>query len=144
MNLSANSALLATGELFQGLNSRFSKSQPSLDIGDLGIAVAVLLGLVAAIYAVGKLATRLDASRRYNSPRRLFRDLCQAHGLDRRQRRLLSRLAYWQHLRHPARLFLEPQRYEVANLGPHLDEFADQYEALRDKLFATDETSSSA
>jgi hypothetical protein len=79
----------------------------------------------------------LLARARGTYPRQgLFRDLCRAHGLDRAQRNLLERLAAAQGLSVPARLFLEPERFARAALGPSLSGEFEDVDAIRRIIFA--------
>ena len=47
-----------------------------------------------------------------DSPQRLWKDLCAAHRLNRRERNLLARLVEHHHLLQPATLFVEPRLWE--------------------------------
>jgi hypothetical protein len=116
------------GRNFRGSNAQLSRDD--LLIFSIGIlAVACLLALLRRL-AQG-------APRRpVNSPRRLFRDLCRLHGLDRGSRLLLVRLARYQKLDHPGRLFVEPERFEPGNLGP-LASKQQRYREIRERLFGT-------
>ena len=110
-----------------GGNGRFGATHIVL----LTLAVAAL-----AAIAIGARRLRSNGERQYNNPRALFRALCRAHGLDRASRRLLDQLARQQRLADPARLFLEPERFEPANLGASLKSQQARFTSLRDRLFA--------
>ncbi|MBX3412311.1 MAG: hypothetical protein KF708_06295 [Pirellulales bacterium] len=97
----------------------------------LTLAVAGLAAL-----ALWARQVRAGSGRQQNNPRALFRALCRAHGLDHASRRLLDQLARQQRLADPARLFLEPERFEAASLGPALKSQQGRYASLRDRLFA--------
>lgn len=92
----------------------------------LGLILAAAVS-IAAWTIWRSLARRAQARRRY-SPHELFCQLCEAHGLDRTQRRALCRLAQQQQLEHPGRLFLEPERFEAGE-GPVLAK-------IKERLFA--------
>ncbi len=100
--------------------------------------LAVIGGCAVLAAAVWWLLTRFtDIGRaRPNSPRKLFAELCSAHGLDAANRRLLAKIARWQRLKHPARLFMEPERFETVNLSPQLAASREQVEAIRKQIFA--------
>lgn len=97
-------------------------------IGGCAVLAAVAWWLLARFTDMGR--------TRPNSPRKLFAELCAAHGLDAAGRRLLARVARWQRLKHPARLFMEPERFETVNLSPQLRASGKQLEAIRKQLFA--------
>src|SRR5688500_7467423 len=97
--------LAASGFLWQ-LGNRLGVSRWTentwVSVGAVTVAIAV-----AVLWA----GTRLFSSREQrivNSPPRLFRELCRAHRLSRRQVKLLQLLASLHGLDQPARLFLEP------------------------------------
>jgi hypothetical protein len=70
-----------------------------------------------------------------DSPRRLFRDLCRAHRLPYRSRRLLRRLAAARGIAEPARLFVDASCFDTANLPEKLTPAADDVRLLRHRLF---------
>lgn len=102
------------------------------------IAVAVL-ALVALLGTGIWLTLRTLAARkqlRSNDGMQLFLELCRVHQLDRASRRLLQRLATAHELKHPALLFVEPQRYDSNELDASWQSSHDKLVALRDLLFA--------
>ncbi len=111
-----------------------------LDLG--GVLIGSML-LVAAIGLTWYLIRRyLERSQPgYADPQELFNELCLAHRLSWQETSLLTRLADEHHLADPGRLFLEPERFELAGLGAELRDQSGPLAALRDKLFApADET----
>jgi hypothetical protein len=99
----------------------------------------VIAGFLLTIWLLSRWATQQERSGSYHSPRKLFRSLCRAHQLDRMQRRLLRRLAKRHQLERPAALFLEPDRFSPARLGPDFQDQAEALLALRTRLFAEHE-----
>jgi len=93
----------------------------------------------ALLAAVGILAAQIGRRIRRATPdhsRRLFAGLCQAHGLARRDRGLLRRLAGSQGLDPPARLFLEPERFAPVAIPAKLASCGARLQAIRGRLFA--------
>ncbi len=128
--------VLAQQSRWRSLGRGVRGKSSNFDTGDIVIALSVLAGIAVAIWLLANLLDRNDRRRRYNRPRALFRDLCRVHDLNYGRRRLLRQIARWQRLRQPARLFLEPERFEPGNLSPRLRLRTEQVTALRDKLFA--------
>lgn len=98
---------------------------------------ALVLAIIAAVGFGLWLALRVAATREkrgYRSPRRLFNELCLAHQLDRPSRALLKRLAVAHNLT-PSRLFLDPERFDAAQLGGTWTGERPQLEQLRDTIF---------
>jgi hypothetical protein len=116
------------GSGLRGTHARF-------DSGDVVIGLLILAGVVLAMVFLSRYLASHDRGRVYNSPRALFRSLCKAHNLDRGSRRLLWQVARWQRLAHPARLFLEANRFDAANLSPQLRQQADLLKQLQTRLF---------
>lgn len=105
---------------------------------DLGGMLIGSMLLVAAIGLTWYLVRRyLERSQPgFADPQELFSELCQAHHLSWQETSLLTRLADQHRLADPARLFLEPERFEPLGLGADLRDQAGQLAVLRDKLFA--------
>ena len=128
--------LLAAGPRWRSMGSGFRGRRARLDSSDLITGLVIFAGIVVAVILLSRFMARQDGRKHYNSPRALFRSLAKAHGLDWASRRLLRQVARWQRLAHPARLFLEPSRYDPVNLSPQLRERLGEIHALRDRIFA--------
>ena len=123
-------------QIFRDMGSGFREKRESFEPTDLLwwlLAVAVLM---AAFGCLASFLAKRDKRRLFNNPRSLFKALCAAHDLDRTSRNLLKQLAWAQHLETPARLFLEPDRFDPALAGPELAGQTAALGALRKKLFA--------
>jgi len=120
--------------LSQGLSSEFRERQ--VTAGDVVIALLILAGIAVAVWFLSRLLPLGGQRRARSSPGRLFLSLCTAHRLRWREYWWLWRLARSQRLRDPARLFLEPERWEAAGLSPALRVHASQLTRLRERLFA--------
>ena len=121
---------------FRNMGSQFRGPRAQVETDEIITGAILMLGLVVVIYILWRLASRHERQGAYDSPRRLFQQLCKAHALDRPRRGLLKRMARWYRLAHPAQLFLESDRFEAANLGP---EFVGEMAAvaqLRQVLFS--------
>jgi len=132
--------LFAQRSAVEELASRMGDSfrEPGLRL-DGSQMIAVILGALAILAVFWGLRRWLggdDDRKTYFSPRKLFSDLCAAHGLTRKESRLLRSLARAQGLADPARLFLEPERFDPEALGPALARESDPLRALRERLFA--------
>ena len=82
---------LAEQGRFQHMGRRFRRGAPAADMGDVLTLIAVLVGVFVVIWLIARLSG-LKSRSGYNSPRRLFREMCLAHGLDRQSRLLLRKL----------------------------------------------------
>lgn len=94
------------------------------------LAIALIVAAAVAFVVWRQLRDRREMT---NS---LFDGLCGAHELTRRERRLLDRLARCQRLAEPARLFLEPERWDPNHLPGELAAEAETLALLKTRLFA--------
>ena len=97
------------------------------------IAATALMAGGFAIYAY--LKRRSDMTVRCDDPKKLFRELCQAHGIDSRGRRLLWRLASAWNFAQPAEVFLTPAAFEPSRVPGDLRGRLDELKQLRSRLF---------
>jgi hypothetical protein len=134
MTLSTNILLFADRSRFGNLGEAFRSHGDAVDRTEVMWGLVFLTALVVMLWLVSRWLKRRQRAQPYNSPRRLFFGLCRAHGLRWSDRWLLWRVAKWQRLKDPGRLFLEPQRFEEANLGP-LRASAPRLKAIRQRLF---------
>jgi hypothetical protein len=118
----------------QGLADEFRNRR--LTVTDVLLGVAILLGVAAVAWACSRLLRMRDRYRVFRSPARLFFVLCRAHRLRWRECWWLWRLARFQRLRDPARLFLEAERFDPAQLSPSLRARGHELMQLRGRLFA--------
>lgn len=104
-----------------------------------GTVELVLLGgvtlLLTCTLAWQLITRRPQREFRFNSPTRLFTELCRAHRLDRTNRRLLKQLAAERGLKNAALLFVEPEHFDLTNLPADLKSSAAELRHLKHKLF---------
>jgi hypothetical protein len=127
--------LLAEEMLLDSAELPHGAAPPSSPVADnllwfcMVAAVVVLAALTGWRLASGR------ERRRINSPHRLLGELCAAHGLGRREQRLLRAAARVLNLQHPARLFLEPHLLAQASQHPLLASRRQELAELRRQLF---------
>ena len=127
--------LFGDQERFAHMGRRFQQGGSTLQADQL----LVLMGVLSAVLIVVWLLSRylaLRETRGHRSPRRMFRELCRAHGLGWEDRQLLRQLARWHRLPSASLLFLDAQRFDTQTLGPMLDGHAERLQAIRARLFA--------
>jgi hypothetical protein len=137
--MNACSVLLADFEVVKSMSNRFHGRQAQLHTSDLLMGLGLFVIVALAAWALSRLTRRGDDRQQYNNPRSLFRELCQAHDIDRAGRALLQKVARSQNL-SPAQLFLEPDRWQAEALDPLLAPYEDECRALYERLFAQPET----
>ena len=121
------------GKLARSMGENFRGENAQLDIVDVWIGLGVVTVLAVVVLVLSQYVARRERARRCYSPHGLFNQLCQAHGLDRSACKALWRLARQDELEHPARLFLEPERFDRPSAVVDADREA--YRQLRGKLF---------
>jgi hypothetical protein len=132
--------LLAEQDPLENIAREFKGREDRIESGYLWTGLWILLGLVAAIWLLAKVFQLYEKRRPINSSWMLFLSLSKAHRLRWSERWLLWRVARAQQLKDPARLFLDRERLEAANLPPAFRFQAERLEAIRDRLFAGLET----
>ena len=107
--------LLAQRTNWHSLGDRFSGDHLSLQTEDFvwaGVLVLFFGGLLGAL----KWLAYWDKMRRERpNPKRLFADLCDAHGLSEEDRDLLRAVAGENELTRPADLFVRPELFAKAS-----------------------------
>jgi hypothetical protein len=122
--------LLATLDT-DGIGGHFDRLPNTHELLILG-SVTLLVIITIAWQAISRWRHR---DFEYNSPPRLFADLCRAHKLNRSNRRLLKQLAAARGLKMAAMLFVEPDYFDMTNVPPALKPAANDLRQLRHKLF---------
>jgi len=103
--------------------------------GDLALYLSAALLAAALLILAVFLIIRRRRAKRLPNPRRLFKELCRAHRLDRLSRRRLWRLARTACPEQPARMFLEPEKLDFRLCQRKLQMSRDEVVSLRRKLF---------
>jgi hypothetical protein len=120
--------------LFRGLSSGFR--EPRYSSGTPFLTLLIVTGIVGVILLLMIYKPLGGRKRETGKPRALFLSLCKAHGLTWRECWLLWRLGRVQRLKDPARLFLEPERWDATNSSPALRSRRREYKRLQEQLFA--------
>ena len=97
-----------------------------------------IAAVATALVAVAVRRYRNAPDRRVDNPKSLFRDLCWAHDLTRREIALLRSLADHWRLTTPSLLFVQPSHFDTAKLGPSWEPYTARIIDLRDRLFLSD------
>jgi hypothetical protein len=127
--------LLAQQGRLEGLSSGFRGRRARFDTGDIVTAVLIVVGIAVGLGILSYVLRLQERRRGYTSPLRLFLSLCRAHRLPWSARWLLWRVSRAQQLRDPARLFLEPERLEAAQLVRKFKTRQTQLSQIRERLF---------
>ncbi len=135
MNGSSLYLVLAKGNrALDALGSGLRGHRARVDSDDITLAVVAVVVTGLGLWFLSRYASRQQAGG-FNGPRRLFWSLCKRHKLDWASRLLLVRLARSQRLRQPARLFLEPERFNSKNLSVSLRLQRNRLDVIRQKIF---------
>jgi hypothetical protein len=95
----------------------FRAAEEGFHWANVVLVVLILAGLACGIATIIR-QLRLREGETFRSPRQLFLELCQAHGLDRAQRKTLEQLARKKRLQQPARLFVDPELLNGTEAAP--------------------------
>ena len=127
--------LLAQKSRLEGLRRGFEGRR--INSGDLLNGLLLVTAVTVLILLLTYLLNLQERRRNYSSPLRLFLALCKAHRLPWSERWLLWRVSRSQGLRDPARMFLEPERFAPAQLGPSFRLRAARLKHLYERLYAS-------
>jgi hypothetical protein len=116
------------GRAFRGATSQLSW----FDVVPYAVVFALMC---AGMWAYSYHKHRNDMTERCDDPHKLFREMCQAHQLDRASRRLLLQLAAALNLTQPAQVFLTPAAFESVRVPAPLRGRIDDLKRLREQLF---------
>ncbi len=134
-DLAIGSLLLANRSRLENLSREFQQGLSPEGCKQLILFLTVLAAASLLFWGLARWMERrhgLGANR----PLGLFLSLSKAHRLGWSDRWLLWRLARSHRLRAPARLFLEPERFEASRLPLAMRRHAARLEALQERLFA--------
>ena len=102
------------------------------------VTVVLATGTVAFVLLMAMIVSSLVARhqrRAQNDPRRLLKQLCEAHGFRRWELRLLQAAARALSVQQPARFFLEPKLFAQATEHPALASRRDDLYQIAGELF---------
>lgn len=134
---------LANMNPFEAMGRNFRGEYAEFHANDL-LGIAILLTIVGGVtYFLWRVLAREQSDQPYHKPKRLFRELCDAHQLDTSTRALLRDLARAHGMSQPAMLFLERERFRTDRLNPSWRTRATELEALAARLFALPPTEQS-
>ena len=102
------------------IQNAFQARETTVDSGQIVIGVTVLTIAIIVLWFVSRAMERRARRGRFDSSLGLFLSLAKAHNLGWSERWLLWRLARCHRLKEPARLFLEPERFDPDNLTDSL------------------------
>jgi hypothetical protein len=106
--------LLAQGAV-DNLGGGFRGNRATPDWITFVLVVAVVVAAIGVVWLVSRHLSLKEAGK-YHNHRGLFRELCRAHRLCWSDQRLLLVVARQQGVAVPARLFLEPDRFDPERL----------------------------
>lgn len=129
-------ALLGGDPRLEKFGREFRGREPQIGARGVMIVLALLAVVVVGLWILSRVIERRNGRRQFDSSFGLFMSLCAAHNLKWSQRLLLWRLAFSARLTEPARLFVEPHRFETKNLSERLTPRATELKEIARRLFA--------
>ena len=114
----------------------FKARETTVDSSQILIGLAVLTIAIIVLCFVSRAMERRARRGHFDSSLGLFLSLAKAHNLGWSECWLLWRLAGCHQLKEPARLFLEPERFDSSNLTDSLLAKHNQLKLLSRRIFA--------
>lgn len=127
--------LLADQHAIRNIARGMQSRQAQVDVGDLTTALLIFCLFFVSVWGISRLVSRKERAASCLDPRALFRALCRAHQLRRSECQLLRQLAHAHALNQPALLFVEPDRFDAAELGEAWHKQRERLAELRSRLF---------
>ena len=137
VSMTTTFGLLAQGAV-DNLGGGFRGERETPDWVTFLLVIAVLLAALGGVWLVSRRIS-MKESGRYHNHRGLFRELCRAHQLGWSDRRLLLVAARQQGIAVPARMFLDPDRFEPERLKDLKAEQRGRVAELHETLFLAEE-----
>lgn len=102
---------LASRSAWQQMGNRFSGDHAKVNVSEVTGLLLMAVGAILLIWFLDRITKWQEARSGAPNPKRLFKELCQAHRLTRADRRLLTHLAEAAEIESPADLFLRPDLF---------------------------------
>jgi hypothetical protein len=128
------------GQILNSMRSGFRGRSTPLSTHTVVMAVLWACMAVMVLWLANRARQRVVRMLR-NTPRWLFRQLCAAHRLKWKDRRLLWQVAQEQYPKNPPQLFVDPDSLTAPRLGVRKRAEMDRLAALREQLFSEPEES---
>ena len=112
--------LLAESGHWSSMSQRFQGRHSRVDLNDILTGLLILCTAICVFWWLSLVIRFRDRHRTFSSPVALFLSLCKAHRLRWSQGWLLWRVARAHRLRDPAQMFVRPELFSPAKLGPSL------------------------
>jgi hypothetical protein len=119
----------------QPIWGRFDHQRATLESTHLWTLLSITALLIATAIVAYRSSQRRKRQFTHDSPRRLFRELCRAHGLPLASRRLLKRVAAARGIPDPTMLFVISSHFDTTSLPENLRPKANEIRALRNQLY---------
>jgi hypothetical protein len=134
-----NLSLLAAQTVDARWWERFRENpNAALSVWELLATAGAIAAITLVWWLIVKWQQRLQL-RQYESPAGLFRELCHAHRLSWRERKLLWGIARAAHLAQPAQLFLRPDLYWPPHVPAKLANRQRELVKLHGRIFGVKE-----
>jgi hypothetical protein len=122
--------------LLREMGREFRGERAKVDFTDVLLVVAATVVAVVVFWLLARFAALREGRGPANNPKLLFTQLCQAHGLNRAQRRLLIQLGEQAQVAPTSAIFLRPELLDKALADPQFGPFHADLAALRSRLFS--------
>lgn len=126
--------------LFQSLGDKFRFENAQLDGSDLLVAIVVIGVGFLTVWLLATYMRRSERPKTVDNPKKLFRELCGLHRLERHETALLRALADGISLENPSLLFIDPGLLDAAILDPRWTEESADLARFRELFFGDEES----
>ena len=127
-------------EVFRALRSTQSETRTEGNYTILLITCAIF----AVLIVLGAIYQIIQTRQSYNSPKKLFWELCRAHHLSWTERWLLWKLAKWLALENPAVIFIDAGCFDPQKMPSVFAPNVKDFEKMKKRLFFDEDSTASA
>ncbi len=132
---SISAGIFADRDAYRDLSSGFRGDRAKLDATEITIVVVAIIAALAMFWVLSRLASWREGRGPYHNPQQLFKRLCTAHGLGRKERQSLVQLSRTAQLPLPSMAFFRPDIFDNVAAGTITKLRTSELDLLHAKLF---------
>ena len=137
-DLAMSVGLFADRDAFRDMGRGFRGQRAKIDATEITIVVVAVAAGLSMFWVLSRLASWREGRGPYHHPQQLFKRLCKAHGLGRRERHALIQLSRAAQLPLPMMAFVRPDVFDHVAAGAITRLSEIELHSLRQKLFGNE------
>ena len=123
---------------WKSFGSGFRNKSSGFGLAEVIIGILVLAGVITLFLAIIKALQKRDNSIPFRDDRKLFKELCIAHGFDKSDQQIIMIIGNLYRLKSVNKLFVEPHLWNRLKLPPELKKHLPRVKRLQNQLFGSE------